>query len=433
MVLKARQLGMSWLALGYALWLMIFWPAATVLLFSKRDDEAVHLLDFRLAGMYRRLPPWAQARATLIDSKHELRLSSGSAALAFPTTGGRSYTASLAIVDEADFVPNLDALLNAVKPTIDAGGRLILLSTSDKSRPDSAFKRIYRAARAGQTDYAPAFLPWSARPGRTAEWYEAVKAEIQARTGSLDDLWQEYPATDFEALAPRTLDKRLAPAWLARCDGTAHPPLDPALLSPPPPAIPGLAIYALPQPGHAYVAGADPAEGNPQSDDSALTVLDAQSGDEVASLAGRFEPSVFAAYVDEVCTYFGAAILVERNNHGHAVLQWLRDNGRTQILAGFNGKPGWLTNSRGKALMYAHAADQIRDGQTRVRTPATLTQLASIEGSTLSAPAGMLDDLATSYVLALTAIALQLHGTGESTVIPPEDPLDDEDFDTGGW
>lgn len=151
-VLKARQLGMSWLSVAYALWLMLFRCAATVLLFSKRDDEAVNLLNFRLRGMYDRLPPAYRAAAVLRDNVHEVRLSNGSNALAFPTTGGRSYTASLAIVDEADHVggaagDDLDALLNAVKPTIDGGGRLVLLSTVDKTRPESAFKRIYKAAQ----------------------------------------------------------------------------------------------------------------------------------------------------------------------------------------------------------------------------------------------------------------------------------------------
>jgi hypothetical protein len=34
-------------------------------------------------------------------------------------------------------------------------------------------------------------------------------------------------------------------------------------------------MIPLPEPGHKYVSGADPAEGNPTRDDSALCVLDA--------------------------------------------------------------------------------------------------------------------------------------------------------------
>src|SRR5690349_2968957 len=55
-IFKARQLGLTWLVLGYALWLILLYPAATVLLFSRRDDEAVDLLRTSLRGMYDRLP-----------------------------------------------------------------------------------------------------------------------------------------------------------------------------------------------------------------------------------------------------------------------------------------------------------------------------------------------------------------------------------------
>jgi hypothetical protein len=45
---------------------------------------------------------------------------------------------------------------------------------------------------------------------------------------------------------------------------------------------------------------ADPAEGNPTSDDPAATVLDADIGEEVACIAGLFQPEVFAAHIDAV-------------------------------------------------------------------------------------------------------------------------------------
>src|SRR5262249_22601207 len=70
-ILKARQLGLTWLVLGFALWLMLFHPAATVLLFSRRDDEAVDLLKTRLRGMYDRLPAWLKVRSFPVDNDHE--------------------------------------------------------------------------------------------------------------------------------------------------------------------------------------------------------------------------------------------------------------------------------------------------------------------------------------------------------------------------
>src|SRR5688572_19467251 len=52
-MLKARQLGISWLSLAFALWLLIFQAPATVLLFSLREAEAIELLA-RLKEMHKR-------------------------------------------------------------------------------------------------------------------------------------------------------------------------------------------------------------------------------------------------------------------------------------------------------------------------------------------------------------------------------------------
>src|SRR5260370_16641375 len=56
-ILKARQLGFTWLVISFALQQLLFFPAATVLLFSKRDDEAAELLEFPLLAPYIPLPP----------------------------------------------------------------------------------------------------------------------------------------------------------------------------------------------------------------------------------------------------------------------------------------------------------------------------------------------------------------------------------------
>lgn len=399
-ILKARQLGLTWLVLGYALWRILFHPAATVLLFSRRDDEAVHLLDHRLKGMYKRLPPWMHVREILTDNAHQWQLSNGSTAHAFPTTAGDSYTATLAIVDEADLVPDLGRLMRAVKPTIDGGGRMILLSRSDKSRPQSEFKNIYRGAKSGASPWTAVFLPWYVRPERSAAWYTEQKADIMARTGALDDLYEQYPATDTEALSPRVLDKRIPFHWIEQCYVPRDPLPDhawPAEM----PSLPNLEIYAPRIAGRAYVIGVDPAEGNPTSDPSALEVLDAVTGEQMAALAGRIEPSTMAAYADQLGAYFNnAALMVERNNHGHAVILWLHDNSRLRVLPGWDGRPGWHSTSRGKTQLYSAAADAFRDRDVTLHSFATYTQLMAIEGSTLRAPEGEHDDRADAFALA---------------------------------
>jgi hypothetical protein len=424
-ILKARQLGLSWLVVGWALWLMLFQPAATVLFFSKRDQEAVHLLAFRLRGMLDRLPEWLRP-VLVADNDHNIELGNGSVGLAFPTTGGRSYTASLVVVDEADFADNLDVLLAAVKPTIDAGGRLILLSTADKSKPQSAFKRIYGAGKRGENGYRAIFLPWLARPGRSAEWYEEQRRDVLARTAATDDLFQEYPATDFEALAPRSLDRRFAAEWLRGCDGTGV-----AAQFGVGPAVPGLVVWRPPRPGEVFVIGADPAEGNPQSDNSAASVVDL-AGAQVAAWAGRVEPAAFGSQIAAVSAFFnGAPALVERNNHGHAVLLWLREFSAVQALLGLDKKPGWATTGASKPMACDNAADVVRVGGSVIRDPETLTELGNVTVE-LRAPEGLQDDRAMAYVLALAA--LRFCSVGPVVSVPAVAPVDAiAQADKGGW
>ncbi len=417
-ILKARQLGMTWLVLAFALWLMLFQPIATILLFSKRDDEATYLLGVeRMKGIYKRLPDWMQARRVEVDNEHEWMLSNGSIARAFPTSAGDSYTATLAVVDEADLVPDLNRLMNSVKPTIDGGGRMILLSRVDKTKPQSEFKNIYRAAKQKLNGWASVFLPWWIRPQRDDAWYIAQKQDILSRTTALDDLYEQYPATDTEALAPSTLDKRIAGTWLEQCKDFDTQPIVEKELPEGAPSIPGLVIYRLPDALSEYVIGADPAEGNPTSDESAATVLDHDTGEEVAVLAGRLEPSTFASHIDAIGMWYNrASVMVERNNHGHAVLLWLRENSKLTRLKGHDGKfgsdanandkvpkEGWLSNTRGKSILYDAAADAFREGDTVIHSFTTWTQLSLIEGSTLRAPEGERDDRSDSYALALVA------------------------------
>lgn len=407
-ILKARQLGFTWLILGYALWQMLFRPAATIGIFSRTETDAGDLLAFRLKGMYDRLPAFMQCRAVLADNMSRWALSNGSVAMAFPTTGGRQYTFSFLLADEADFQEDLPAFMRAVKPTIDAGGAMVLLSTTDKGNLGSLYKQIYRAAKRRANTWLPLFLPWYARPGRTAAWYAEQKRDTLANTGSLDDLHQEYPATDTEALAPRSLDKRILSTWIEACYVEEEPQVDVKGV----PAIPGLQLYRPPVPGRLYVVGVDPAEGNPTSDDSALTVLDVLSGEEMAVLAGKLQPSVIASYADQIGRYYNSAgLMVERNNHGHAVLLWLEEHSTLRRLPGEDEKVGWLSNKLGKTLLYNEMADCFRDKDTTLHSFDTYTQLASIEGATLRAPDGEHDDRADSYALAHVGRAAMMLNT----------------------
>lgn len=471
--LKARQLGLTWLALAYANWTRLFVDGSTVLLFSRRDTEAIDLLN-RMVGMFQRFPDWLKPTGSLDfrgrvtgKSSHRWNGSDGGRVMAFPCTAGDSYTASLVIIDEADLVPNLDQLLASVKPTIDAGGKMVLISRVDKSKPNSPFKNMYRSGRAGQTETKVCFLPWYARESRTAEWYDEQKRESLGRTLTLDHLHEQYPATDDEALAARQLDKRFPQDALAQAGvyvdapdltkldewpeaswgeaeaeaAPAPPPLPPGYayrpgggggpvaategelvpvrVSVPCPRVPGLRVYRLPLPGKRYVIGGDPAQGNPGSNDSATVIVEAATGEEVASFAGKHAPKVHARYCAELCDWYsgppGAScqVMAERNNHGHAWLLWWASNRsendyKARMLKGPDGQVGWNQTASTKETMYHRASQRVTDKRCVVHSRDLYDQILSVEASTLEAPAGMMDDLAVAWGLALAGADLRL-------------------------
>ena len=221
-----------------------------------------------------------------------------------------------------------------------------------------------------------------------------------------------------EALTPPQMDRRIPLAWVQ----TVTEPLPPQAT---PWAIPGLTVYELPMPARTYVIGVDPAEGTPHSDDSAACVVAGDTWGEVATLAGKLEPGAFARLVAQVAAvYADAGVMVERNNHGHAVIRALLEEGAT-VLDGYDGRPGWLTNIKGKPLLYDLTTQAIRDAACRVRAPETAAQLASLSANTLAAPAGLHDDRADAFALAIAALAAGASRGDASTVAPAPDPLAD--------
>ena len=198
---------------------------------------------------------------------------------------------------------------------------------------------------------------------------------------------------------------------------------------------PFLTVHVPPQPDHTYVIGADPAEGNPQSDESAAVVLDLANGEQVATLGLRCDPEMFAVHLNRLAKAYGsvthtrygsfpcdAGILVERNNHGHAVLLVLRQLG-AYLLHGLDSEPGWATTGASKSMLFDLAAKDIREGGLRLHDETTFWQLTAIDGATLAAPPGQHDDRAIACVLALAALRSCRPGLVSVPAIPPVDVI----------
>lgn len=164
-VLKARQLGLTTLAMAYALWLLLFRPGTNILLVSRDQRTANRALDM-IDFMWRFVPEWVKIRGPRlsVDSATEHvwefddGLTSRIVSLPATKTAGAGETATLVLWDEAALAVDQEESYKTLKPTTDAGGDMIVFSTARGAH--NRFARLYREAERGDNEFVTVFHPW---------------------------------------------------------------------------------------------------------------------------------------------------------------------------------------------------------------------------------------------------------------------------------
>ena len=130
-ILKSRQLGISTLTAGMALWQMIFQKDTNVLVIATKQDTAKNLVT-KVKFMYENLPSWLKL-GFQENNKFALRLKNGSQikAVSAASDAGRSEAISLLIIDEAAFIEEnrIEEIWASSQQTLSTGGRAVVLST----------------------------------------------------------------------------------------------------------------------------------------------------------------------------------------------------------------------------------------------------------------------------------------------------------------
>jgi len=204
-VLKARQLGLTWLALAYIAWKMLFNPGFSVSALSRTENEAEEL-SRRLGFIFRHLPDWLCVEGkkehpylpvyvpftTSLELIHPAGEPSTFTSFTSSPNAGRSFTASLVLLDEWAFQQWAEEIWTAAYPTVNrpTGGQVIGLSTG---RIGTLFEKIWNGAVRQENGFYPIFLPWNADPRRTLEWREQTKKDLP------NTYKAEYPETAEEA------------------------------------------------------------------------------------------------------------------------------------------------------------------------------------------------------------------------------------------
>jgi hypothetical protein len=209
-ILKARQLGISWVTAGYALWLGMFHKFQRILIISINDTEAQVFLE-KVKFIFDNLPEWLKPQvykrneSTIwfgvrygYDSDEVGGINSKIESIPTSKTAGTSRSLNLLIVDECAKVEFMDTIYRSAQPALSTiGGQVIMVSTMTVETTSAFFEEMWFTAKKGDSSFRTKFLSYLRYPGHDKEWRSAQIRKLPASQRVLAK--QEYPETADEA------------------------------------------------------------------------------------------------------------------------------------------------------------------------------------------------------------------------------------------
>jgi len=419
-VLKARQLGLSTLTAGYALWMMTFQQDKNILVIATKQETAKNLVT-KVRVMHANLPGWLK-QPCVEDNKLSLRYKNGSQikAVASSEESGRSEALSLLIIDEAAFIDKIDTIWGAAQQTLATGGRALIISTPNGV--GNFFHKTWIGAEDGTNDFNFINLHWSVHPERGQEWRDdqdkllgpSLAAQecdcdfITSGRGVIDGLLLEKmkESSIREPMEKRGIDSNY---W----------------------------IWQPPNYTKNYVVSADVSRGD-GTDYSAFHIIDVESLEQVAEYKGKISTQDFGNMLVNVASeYNNALLVVENNNIGWAAIQQVIDREYPNLFYTSkdlqyvdvqhqmtnkyraqerNMVPGFSTTSKTRPLIIAKLEEMFREESVMVHSQRLIDELFVFiyNGNRAEAMTGYNDDLVMSFAIALwvrdTALRLRSEG-----------------------
>lgn len=175
-----------------------------------------------------------------------------------------------------------------------------------------------------------------------------------------------------------------------------------------------LLVWELPDPDEDYAIGGDVAEGLENRDRSSFDVVKKSTGEQVAHWFGYLDAELFAQLMAHVGRWYNTAFIgPERNNHGHAVIQKLREVYPHRAIYSEQyldrdhddetPKLGWLTTAQSKPVIIEGLKSLLRDSASGVRWIGTTNELNTYvydARGRMNAQTGCFDDQVMSYAIA---------------------------------
>lgn len=310
---KARQLGLSTLSAGYALWLMLFHRDKNILCIATKQETAKNLVT-KVKFMYENLPSWLK-EDTEENNKLTLRFKNGSQikATSAASDAGRSESVSLLIIDEAAFIDGIEEIWASAQQTLSTGGGAIILSTPFGT--GNWFHKMWIKAVENQegNQFLPIKLPWFVHPERDQDWRDRQDELL----GDPRQAAQENDC-DFNTSGDTVFYNEQLEFIQST---TLKDPLE----------MRGnykdLWIWEHADYSRDYMVIADTARGDGK-DFSGAHVIDIESNVQVAEYKGKLPPKEFGYFLVGLATeYNNAMLVIENANIGWSTLDAVQERG----------------------------------------------------------------------------------------------------------
>lgn len=355
MILKARQLGITWCAAGVALWYLLYRPGTRVLVQSKNEDDASDLvdhiwemwlsLDNRQDGDYSHLrqgikvlrPAKSGSRPHLdIEFLHRDGRKSELNAMASTAGAGHGRTAGFVILDEFSRHPYAREAYKAVIPaqggSVRKHGKTAIISTANGISVGYDAGNFYHHLWSHSAEYGirTKFLPWSQNPDRDEEWYQEVPLKMPPA-----DRGEQYPSNEREAFI-LTGDRFFDEEALLWYEDHVLEPLYRGTFEIDPESAKRarfrrsefgwVSVYREPTPKGRYALASDAATGRGK-DYSAGYVIDLDTGQLCAEIHCKMDAVAYAAQLHFLGLWFNTALITIElgGGYGDAVIHPLRD------------------------------------------------------------------------------------------------------------
>ena len=311
-ILKSRQLGISTLSAGMALWMMIFQRDKAILVVATKQDTAKNLVT-KVKFMYDELPSWLQIGFTE-KNKLALRLNNGSQikAVSAASDAGRSEAISLLIIDEAAFIEQnrIEEIWGSSQQTLSTGGKAIVLSTPNGT--GNFFHKMWVRAQEGRNGFTPIKLHWSVHPERNQAWRDKQDDELGLRMAAqeCDCDFTTSGNTVFNVDILSYYEKTFIckPVEKRGIDGSLH-------------------IWEYPDYSRKYLVVADVARGD-SKDYSAFHIIDLEEAKQIGEFKSQIGTKEFGHMLVSIATEYNNALLVIENaNIGWNTIQVVIDKG----------------------------------------------------------------------------------------------------------